>query len=161
MTIDAGQGNGPYRHPEWRRLYDALAPRLVEDLMLPYEELSALAGINIRSARGRAQFLRFRDEVLTVQNLYFDNVYNKGYRVVFPKEHITCSFKQLERGRRRIRRAGEILEHTRFDRLTHEQNRVHADAMVRVTRVFDFVTEERVPIRRLEREQKRLPSPAL
>jgi len=146
-----------YRHPEWKRLYDFLEPLLAEGMMLTYDSIAEWMGLDPRTARGRTQFLRCKKEILVRLDLLCQNIRKEGYRVIQPNEHVTASRGQLDRGRRRIQEGVRILAHTRLGGLTAQQARIHADALVRTSRILNYVTVERRPIRKLE--QGRLPSP--
>ena len=149
-----------YRHPEWKRLYDYLEPILAVGMTVSYPEIEAWMGLDARTPKGRAQFLRCKREVLLRLNLYFQNIPRMGYRIVEANEHVTSSRGQLDRGRRRIQEGVRILVHTRVEKLTSQQAQVHADALARMSRIHNYVTVERRPIRALEK-QGRLPSPGI
>lgn len=151
---------GAYRHPEWKRLYDYLEPILAVGMLVSYPEIEQWMGLDARTPRGRAQFLRCKREVLVRLNLYFQNVPRIGYRIVEANEHVTSSRGQLDRGQRRIREGVRILVHTRVEKLTQQQAQVHADALVRMSRIHNYVTVERRPMRQSE-NPPRLPSPGI
>ena len=58
----------PKAHPEWKQLANKIEPWVAVTELFTYEVLESLAGIDIRSSRGRSQFLleRFRRYALEV-----------------------------------------------------------------------------------------------
>lgn len=152
-----------HRHPEWKRLYDALCPTLSSDQLWSYEDLSSAAGIDIRSLRGRQQFLRCRDEVLKNHGWWFENVRGKGYRVVKPDEQPQSSMRLVQAGKRRIRKAGKVNGYAKIELMSAEVARASADMQVRFAaltkQIGGIVRESRRQL--AEAEPKRLPHPLL
>lgn len=150
-------------HPEWRRLLESTEELAVPGRFFSFEELSELAGIDIRTSRGRSQLVKFRKHLLVERELWLENDLNKGYRIVEAKEHHRCAIGQLRRARRRIRMSAAIVSHTRLADLTDEQRKANADILVRLARIESSVRETQTEVRKLvvESEPKRLPSPLL
>lgn len=150
-----------FRHPEWKRLYDAVKDTLELGKFYDYKALNELAGVNIQSSRGRTQFLRFAEEVLERHSFHFENVRKQGYRVVDAYEHAICGSNKVKRARRQVMKGANIVRHTRMESLTPEQARVTTDVMVRLSRLESVVSEQGKNIRKLaaQVEVKRLPHP--
>lgn len=152
-----------YRHPEWKRIYDGIATSIEIGRLLTYAELSAIGGVDVRSLRGRQQFLRCRDEVLKNHGWWFANVRGKGYRVVHPNEQPGCALHLVVLGQKRIRKGGKVNGCARVELMAAEVAKMSADIQVRQAmldkQLSSFVKEVRKQIGATE--QKRLPTPAL
>jgi len=148
-------------HPEWRVLFEQLADRLEPGQFLPYEELKRIAGIDIRTTRGRQQFFRFAKELLEQKQLHLENQRNEGYTVAYPSQHAKCSQKQIRKGQRRMRHALAIATEVRTEQLGPMEMRVLTDVQERLSRMlFSFSGEVKAikaEITALER--RRLPNP--
>lgn len=151
-----------HRHPEWKRLYDELATKLEPGQEWPYPTLQEFAGIDIRTTRGRKQFLRCRDEILVKIGWWLENVKGKGYRVIHPNEQPQAGLRRVQYGKRQIRKGGKINAHARIDLMGAEFARVSTDMQVRLaileSQVRSVIKEQRKDIGGAE--QKRLPPPA-
>lgn len=156
---DNGGGSRTYRHPEWKRLYDALAPRLDSGQFYDYEALAELAGLDIRSSRGRGQFLRFAREVLDTMQLHFENVRNEGYRVVKAQEHGACAHKQVVMGRRRVKQAARIATNTRIAELTADQCKALADTQCHIASLEATMRSREARIKRAVNQLGPPPTP--
>jgi len=148
-----------YPHPEWKRLYKALIPALKHDREFGYEELSALAGIDVRSDRGRAQFHRCAKEILRNYSYYFENQINKGYRLVLPQEHAMAGVRQLEFGRRRTVKGLAIVVYTQTGLLDDRQRAIHADVEARLGRAVAFQQGQVNEVRQIAARVQALPLP--
>lgn len=152
-----------HRHPEWKRLYDELATKLEPGQEWSYKILQELAGIDIRTTRGRHQFLRCREEVLKKLGWWLENVRDKGYRVIHPNEQPEAGLRRVRQGQRRIRKGSKINAHARIDLMGAEFARVSTDMQVRLaileSQVRGVVKEQRKQIG--EVESKRLPPPPI
>jgi hypothetical protein len=151
------------RHPEWKRLIDECAPLAQPGRFFTWDELTELAGIDIRSPKGRVQFQRFRNELLMTYQLWLESEYGRGYRVVQPNEHSKSAYKQLQKARRRVKQGARIAANTRLESLTPEERKAQADVLSRLARLEITVTETQEGVRKLvaEVDRKRLPSPLL
>lgn len=149
------------RHPEWKRLIDSTQELAEPGRFFSFEELSELAGIDIRSARGRSQLVKFRRHLLLERELWLENDFNRGYRIVAPSEHNRCAVNQLRRAHRRVRLGAVIVSHTRLGQLTDEQRKANADILARLARMESAITETRKDVRKIltGSEPQRLPSP--
>jgi len=151
-----------YRHPEWKRLYDAILPLVQKgQKFFTYPELTKLAGIDAISDRGRKQVLRCFVELLRDRNLHFENVKNEGYRLVDSSEHASCGNVRLHRARRRVQVGREIVQHTDVGDLTAEQRTAAADVLVRLARVEETLKEHGIEIRKILARPERPPHPLL
>ena len=153
-----------YRHPEWKRLYDEVEELLEPGRLLTYEDLQAAAGIDIKTTKGRAQFHRFADHVLRTLNLHFENVPNVGYRIVLPSEHGRSAVNQINRAKRRVKKAGQIASHVRAEALTPQQISMLADIQARTGRIEQMLREQTKTTRKIADTMlrpERLPAPAL
>lgn len=102
-----------HRHPEWKRLAAEIQPLLETTKAFSYELLKALAGIDIRSSRGRQQFDRFRRHALDEWGLWFECERTEGYRIVDVAETPGCSVQRMRRAKRQNVKALAIAVKTR------------------------------------------------
>src|SRR5262245_22110957 len=100
-------------HPEWKRLAEEIQPLLETCKAFSYELLQALAGIDIRTMRGRAQFERFRRYALDEWGLWFECERRQGYRAVDVAETPACAMQRMRRAKRQNARALAIAVKTR------------------------------------------------
>ncbi|PWT72765.1 MAG: hypothetical protein C5B60_09095 [Chloroflexi bacterium] len=91
-----------------------------------YEVLAELAGIDIRSARGRSQFYKFRFEIQKSRRIWFENQPNFGYVVIPADEHIKASKRRVREGDRKVQLAKNIAAYVQDEKLTPEQRVAHA-----------------------------------
>lgn len=110
------------KHPEWKQLKNSIAP-LVEagEKFFDYETLRELAGIDIKSTRGRQQFIRFRREALKDWEIWFENERDKGYRIVEPCEHLPCSHNRTKQAKRRLTQGLAIATYVKMSELSDAQ----------------------------------------
>lgn len=116
--------NEAFRHPEWKRLFDAICIMVAENSdkkVFSYEELEMLAGIDIRTSRGRKQFERFNRECRSNLNIHWENVREKGYRIVESTEHAMCATRRIKKASKQLKRGKHIAESTDLSKLTTEQ----------------------------------------
>jgi hypothetical protein len=140
--------------PEWEKIYQALVPKKVGELV-DYAELSDALGRDFLAARG--PLTRAADELLRVNQRALENVRGAGYRVVQAREHETLARRQQRSARRRSRKAHELVQHvdrsgltpeeiSRFQRLEmgyamHEQIlKAHADRIDSLAARVDAIT---------------------
>jgi hypothetical protein len=115
-----------YRHPEWKRLLDGIRPLLdAGETNFSYDVLGELAGLDIRTARGRQQFYRFRAEIQQSRRLWFENQPSFGYTVIAPEKHMKASKKRVQQGSRRLQTAKDIVDFVQDEKLTPEQRTSH------------------------------------
>lgn len=146
-------------HPEWKRLYKGIVPLLEHGREFDYRELSALAGIDVRSNRGRAQFLRCAKEVLRNHSFHFENMVNQGYRLVRPEEHAMCGVRQLEFGRRRTVKALAITTYTQTDLLDDRQRAAHANVEARIGMALAYQQKQVSGVRQIAARVQDVPKP--
>ena len=148
-------------HPEWKRLFESTAPLAEPGRFFSFDELSELAGIDIRSPRGRQQVIKFRRHLLVERELWLENEFNRGYRIVNPRDHGNCATRQFAKARRRIRLGTAIVSHVRLEELSDEERKANADILVRLARIEATVRETHAEIRKIAANtiQPRLPSP--
>jgi metal-dependent HD superfamily phosphatase/phosphodiesterase len=117
----------PTKWPEWKRLLDAVPPLLDKGVKdFTHEELSVLAGVDITSNRGRAQFYKFRKELLKLRSVWLENVLKLGYGVIEAKEHPAVAFRRVKHARRKFNQAVAINTFVKHEELTHEQRAMQA-----------------------------------
>lgn len=152
-----------HAHPEWKRLIEALSLKLEIGKVYTYDELNELAGVDIRSNRGRRQFFHFAREILERESLHFENVRAEGYRVVHPKEQGSCAIRRVASARRKLKHGGQISSHVRGDMLSPEARAIAIDLSMRIARLEQVVVGQTKEIKRLARgvELGRLPHPLL
>lgn len=111
-----------YKHPEWKRLKEAIEPLLDQgQTIFSYDELAAMAGIDIRTPRGRGQFYKFRAAIQQERRLWFECQANFGYMVIEPDQHVGASQRRVKQGKRKVAMARKIVDFTRDEKLTPEQ----------------------------------------
>jgi hypothetical protein len=115
------------RYPEWKQLYDEII-QLIDagKTTFTYEELDKLCGLDTRTGRGRAQFYRFRRELLKTRQLWMENVSKLGYAIIPPKDHPNAAYRRVNQARRRINTAKAINNNIRIEDLTSEQRLLQA-----------------------------------
>lgn len=118
---------GLKRFPEWKALYDGMLPLLEggKDLF-SYEELGALAGIDVREGRGRQQFYQCRKELLRTKQLWLEVVSKSGYAVIAAKDHPAAAYRRVTAARRRVNMAKAINTNVRIEEMTPDQRLVQA-----------------------------------
>lgn len=119
-----------FRHPEWKRLYDAMLPLLPTKREYSYEELSALCGMDSTSQKGRAQCLRCFREIRKIHRLHFENVRREGYRIIQPDETPASMTRQNKLAGRRLRYALDIGVNARHEEMKKD---VSAEVLRRVS----------------------------
>jgi hypothetical protein len=144
-----------HAHPEWKRLYEELRSRVEAGQLWTYEELKELAGIDIRTSRGRQQFHRFAKEVLDALDLHFECERTKGYRVVKPNEQATYSLARVRRGQRQVKQAFRIVTHIRLDQMTPTERTLNANVAAHTGRILQQLSSEGRLLRKEERQLKR------
>ena len=104
---------GMIPHPEYKRLLESIKPLLDGGKTeFGYEELEKLAGVDIRSVRGRNQWQRFRWKALDAWGVWFEFATGKGYYVAPIGEHPACAKGRIRRGERQVRKGGAIAAKT-------------------------------------------------
>jgi len=117
---------------EWKDLFDEF-----EDLgsgsILTYAQLNEFLpkGGDIRTNK-RYVFEKFKKEMLHQRQKALENIINKGYRIVEPKEHVRLTRKEMARAERRARQAVDILLNTDLTKLTERERVVATIAAQRV-----------------------------
>ena len=152
-----------HRHPEWKRLYDALVPLLSVGAVFSYETIRELMGLDARTSRGRKQFHRCAKEIARDYQFHMECVKNEGYRVVAHDENTGRMHNRMGRAKRRLRDAAFIGVTTKLDELTEQQRAANADILARIGRLTHEITESRREIRKIivNAREPRLPHPLL
>jgi hypothetical protein len=120
------------RYPEWKTLTDRIGPLLDQgQSIFTYTELTELAGIDIRSSRGRQQFYRFRNHILRERRLWFEVVIGDGYQVIPANDQPRSASRRLDQSRRKMRMAKAINTFVRLEEMSPEQ-RLAQSAMAAV-----------------------------
>lgn len=115
------------KFPEWKELYAALLPLIEEGKKeFTYEQLDQLAGIDIRSTRGRGQFYKARHELLKEKLLWMEVMSNIGYTVIPAQDHRKSAMRRVSAARRRIGVARAITSHTDIEKLGGDERLLHA-----------------------------------
>ena len=115
------------RFPEWKTLVDRIGALLdAGQVMFTYAELSALAGIDIESHRGRSQFYKFRRHILKERKIWFEVVPRHGYAVVPANDQSKWAAARIPQARRKLALGAAINRHTRMEELTSEQRAINA-----------------------------------
>jgi len=136
-------------HPEWKRLFTAVSPRVETQTEWTYRELSEMAGIDIRSPKGRQQFYRFQKEMLLTLQLCWEVVYGRGYRIIPAHETGIAVTKRVRSSGRRLKKAGMIGRNVRHDQLSREQLAAHHELLSKVAAIHQAVTETKREVRKL------------
>ena len=101
---------------------ESMAPMIEAGKMAySYDELREISGLDIQSAKGRAQFLRFRLEASAKFCVWFECDPNKGYRLIPAREHTNSAHSRVRRAGRMTKKALTIATNTRFDVLTDDE----------------------------------------
>lgn len=117
----------PIRWPEWKELHDAILPLIDSGITeFPYEELSTLARIDVRSDRGRQQFYKFRRELLRTRQLWMENVAGSGYVIIPAKDQPGAAYKRVRAAKRKVGMATAINSFVKIEELTPEQRAMQA-----------------------------------
>jgi len=152
-----------YRHPEWKRLYDALLPHLVTGAVFDYETIRTLMDLDARTANGRRQFNRCAKELTKNRQFQFECVRGVGYRIVAANESPARMHNRIGRAKRRLLDAAFIGIHTKLDELTEQQRAANADVLARIGRLAEAVAGQRKEIRAVivAATPERLPHPMI
>lgn len=155
-----------YPHPEWKRLYEALEGEVTYGQLLTYERIKEISGLDIMNpepkvaTRARAQFQRWRREMLVKRQVHFEPVPKQGYRAVEPREQLPCGGNRVKRGWSRFKDAERIIINTRLDLLTDKERTANIEAQVHVQLVLEHAKERHHAIT-TGKMPPRLPSPML
>ena len=114
------------RYPEWRQLTTRIKPLLDKQEQFSYAELEELAGIDIRSDRGRSQFYKFRREALKAWQLWFENIPAFGYTVVPAGQQPKAAYRRVRQARRRVGVASAINALARIEKMTPAERLLQA-----------------------------------
>jgi hypothetical protein len=115
-------------HPEWKQLLSAIKPFLESKNEFSYDELAELAGVDVRTSRGRGQFYKFRKHALVEWNMWFEVEKGKGYRRIPAGEHPAAAVKRVKWAGRKVRMAKAINALAPIQDMTSEQRLTHAQA---------------------------------
>lgn len=107
-----------------------IEPLLATQTEFSYQQLKELAGVDILSYRGRAQFYKFRKQALKDWQIWFENVSGFGYSVIEAGAHPKASLKRVGYARRKISLARAINELVRLEQMTPEQRALQAQTAV-------------------------------
>lgn len=128
----------PSKHPQWKQLMASIADKVAHGQQIfTYQELSEMAGCNIRNHRH--QFYRFRQEYRETQNLWFECIRDVGYRIIEASEHTAASKNRVTSASRRMKDAHAILTHTRLDRLNETQLTNHIQTLSLINALVNMV----------------------
>jgi hypothetical protein len=130
----------------WVPVYERLKNMAIGEI-ITYEELSELAGVNIR--RDRSPFVRAAEELLSKNQRLMKNLLDEGYAVAHPSEQSEVARNQTRKANRRLKTAIKILSNTDNNHLTPQQRR-HSEAYL------DALSAQSDMMRRLSRRQDRL-----
>ena len=114
------------RYPEWRQLTKLIEPLLQTRTQFSYDELEELAGVDIRSDRGRHQFYKFRREALKQWRIWFENIPAFGYAVIPASDQPKAAVKRVGQARRKVSMARAINALVRVEEMTPEQRLLQA-----------------------------------
>jgi hypothetical protein len=118
-------------YPEWRQLLANIEPLLGSKTEFSYEELKELGGgLDVRTWRGRAQFYKFRREMLKQRQIWFENVSSFGYTILAASEHPRASLRRVKHARHKINLARALNEFVRLEEMTPEQRALQAQTAV-------------------------------
>jgi hypothetical protein len=150
-------------HPEWKRLLEAMESNIHGGVrrLYTYEELNAMAGIDLCSQRGRQQFHRFAKEALVKYSVHFENVRTEGYRMVNPNEHGNCAVVRVKRASRQMKSAKRIGSNVDYSGMSQAAITIHTDLMTRLSLLTQTVSAVLRPLRKIAQavQDGRLPHP--
>jgi hypothetical protein len=113
-------------YPEWKQLLASIEPLLETKKEFTYDELRELAGIDVRTDRGRQQFYKFRRVALSSWNIWLENIPGTGYIVIPASDHPKAAVKRVWSARRKVRLARAINELAKREEMTSTQLLLHA-----------------------------------
>lgn len=120
-------GLPPFRaHPEWRVLKEQIGALLETKRQFTYDELKQIAGVDIQTPAGRAQFYIFRRHALKEWNLWFEVVPNLGYEVIKAGEHSKAAVKRVRHAGSKVKMAKAIQTHVKLEDMTPQELYLHA-----------------------------------
>lgn len=137
--------------PEWRKVYDVLATKAVDDV-LTYNELAEILGRDFDD--DRAPMYRATKELLVVHKRGTVNERGVGYRIARPNEHAGLVVKQRSRARRAINKGVKIIEGTDRSKLTPSERKRLDDLEVNVRAQADMLRRTEARVSRLEKAEK-------
>ena len=115
------------RFPQWKQLYDAAVPLFEAGMTrFTYDELSSLAGIDIKDFKGRGQFYKFRKALLREKSMWMECEHGKGYVVIQSRDQPAAAFRRVRAAKRKVGMAVAINAYTNVDTMTPEQRCLQA-----------------------------------
>jgi hypothetical protein len=114
------------RYPEWRQLKERIQKLVPLKSKFSYDELEQLSGVDVRTARGRAQFYRFRREALKEWQIWFENIPAFGYAVIPAGQQPHAAVKRVKQAKRKVSMAKAINALAHAEDMTHEQRLLQA-----------------------------------
>ena len=138
--------------PEWRKVYDVLVEKGVDEVVT-YEELDAALGRPFN--HDRAPVYRATKELLAVHKRGTVNERSVGYRIARANEHASLAVKQRTRARRAIGKGVKIIDGTDRSKLTPSERKRLDDLEMNMRAQADMLrrTEQRVSV--VEKKQQR------
>lgn len=106
--------------PRWKLILDVLVPLEVDEAVT-FEQLNAVAGIDVRTSRG--DLYRAVQELESGHRRTMESVRNVGYRVVAANEHGRLAKKHHKRSRRQIDKAIRKTDSSDRSKLTEAERR--------------------------------------
>jgi len=116
-----------FKHPEWKVLYDAIMPFIEAGMTrFSYGDLSDMLMLDVRQARGRGQFYKFRKEILKDHQIWFECKSDFGYCIIEPKDHPKAAVRRIDTARRKVTMARAINTNVQYEHLSPDERVVQA-----------------------------------
>lgn len=129
----------------WVPIYNRLKDMDIGE-EITYEELSELAGVNVR--HDRSPFTRAEKELLEKNQRATTNVRDSGYRIAHPSENSALAKEKARKAGRQLTMAKTLLDNTDRNHLTPAQQRFNENMAAAIAGTQDMV-------RRISRRQDR------
>lgn len=120
MTTNAGRFQPAGHVAKWRPLADVLA-KVTEGDVLTYQEIQARTGMSLTQVH--AHILRATRELEITAQRTVVNIPGVGYRIAAAGEHERLAKRQLRLGKRRVRRAVELIDAANLEDLDVTERR--------------------------------------
>nr|WKF58839.1 hypothetical protein HUO10_003340 [Paraburkholderia busanensis] len=125
--IDAGFQDGDVVHRAWFEQHFGMSEEHDSVKLEVYQARQLMWMENIEAMRRK---------LLEEHQIYLENVFGTGYRIVPPGEQTAATKARFEREvKKEFRRAAVALKNVRYDRLTDEQRQENLDAIAKLSQL--------------------------
>jgi hypothetical protein len=129
------------QHPEWKEIVSLLCDYEYGST-IRHEDIEAISGLSRARDHHRYfnQIKKAKKHLLRDYGRKLRAIPDKGYELVNPNEFVKESRREVIRGTRRIREAGDTLAYVPQERLSPVENRMVADAASKTGMLLAFAT---------------------